>query len=224
MIDVTEQINAVRRGGRHPDPRGGRGAHRHDQPDLRRRARATLWDACTSAGTHPALVPPGVRRPAARRPLPARGQRRRHDRDAATRRTSFTATWEYGGERELDRAPAHRRSGATGPGWSSQHIAHVTERRRPVGRVRPRAPSASGGTSRWSAWPRTSARAGRRSGGGSGVGRLRRRPALHHAQLDPVVRRGHRAGADPVAARAAADRTTAVYTAPPPSPEPAGDG
>ena len=86
--------------GRLADDRGGRGPCGHDQPDLRRRPRGRVGRV-HEPRADPALVPPRHRRPPAGRPLPARGQRRRHDpgmRPAPRRsgRRGTAGTWRTG--------------------------------------------------------------------------------------------------------------------------------
>ena len=95
MIDVTEQINSVDRAGREPDARGRRGPHAHDLARLRHAARGPVGRV-HERRAHPALVPAGLRRPAAGGRFEfegnARGTIERCDPPHA-----FDATWEYGG-------------------------------------------------------------------------------------------------------------------------------
>ena len=79
MIDVTHQISAVQRrvGTRTLEAGEARIVVISQTYDA---AVEDVWDACTNAERIPAMVPPGLGRAQARRPLPARGQRRRHHR------------------------------------------------------------------------------------------------------------------------------------------------
>ena len=108
MMEVIEQINAVRRRVGQPHPRRGRGAQRDHQPGLRRPHRRRLG-RLHQPRPDPPLVPAGHRRPEARRPLPARGQRERHRRAL---RPSPGVHRHLGVRRadQLDRGPADQRA------------------------------------------------------------------------------------------------------------------
>ena len=127
MIDVTHQISAVARTVGTRTLEAGE-ARVVTVSQSYPRPVEDVWDACTNRRAHPALVPAGHRRAAPRRALPAGGQRGRRRSSAATRRTRSRATWEYGGDVELDRA-APRPRGRRHARFTLEHIAHVDDER-----------------------------------------------------------------------------------------------
>ena len=126
MIDVTQQINAVRRRVGTPGARGGRGAHRDHQP-VYDAPLEDVWDACTNAERIPRWFLPvsGDLRLGGRYQLEgnAGGTIERCDPPK-----SFVATWEYGGEvswievRLTPEADDRTR-------LEIEHIAHVDDER-----------------------------------------------------------------------------------------------